>query len=329
VRFLVEYMQRSEATGVQWGDDKYHIFPTVVPELYGLTPGLTHNADCLADLTLTRFVFNAYLQACRILEIEPDERPLREQVQAILGRFPPYPTAASERGQVFVSVAGEDPEIVYNVPVPTMAVFPGEDIGFHSDPDTLATAVNTYHNQQNEGGNDLVFLNLQAARLGQLDLDRFKRQIDYCLLPNGTCTNMVQQTGGRYHDETPFDFMAPMGVWLENFALPAVINECLLQSYTGVLRLFPNWPTTRRAEFRTLRAVGAFLVSGACSNGAVDWIEVFSETGTSLQLINPWSGPIHCVRSGRESILTGDLITLDTEPGETLRFVRSVVDGAV
>ena len=51
----------------------------------------------------------------------------------------------------------------------------------------------TYRNQRNEGGNDLVFLNLQGARLGLLDLERFKRQINYCLLPNGTCTDMVLQ----------------------------------------------------------------------------------------------------------------------------------------
>lgn len=329
VRFLVDYMQRSEATGDRWGDDRYHIFPTVVPELYGLTPGLTLNADCLADLTLTRFVFRAYCQACEILDIEAEEQSLLDHVHEILAHFPTYPTASSAGGSVYVSVPGEDPEVVYNVPVSTMAVFPGEDIGLHSAPETLQTAVNTYHNQQNEGGNDLVFLNLQAARLGQLDLDRFKRQIDYCLLPNGTCTDMVQQVGGRYYDETPFDFMAPMGIWLENFALPAVVNECLLQSYTGVLRLFPNWPTTRRAEFRSLRAVGAFLVSGACSDGAVDWIEVFSEQGRPLRFINPWSSPIRCTRTDRESILTGDLITLDTDPGETLRFVQSVVDGTV
>ena len=39
VLFLVAYMRRPEAHGPQWEDDKYHIYPTVPPELYGLTPG--------------------------------------------------------------------------------------------------------------------------------------------------------------------------------------------------------------------------------------------------------------------------------------------------
>lgn len=36
--------------------------------------------------------------------------------------------------------------------------------------------------------------------------------------------------------------MSRVVIWLENFALPAIINECLMQSYNGILRLFPNRP---------------------------------------------------------------------------------------
>jgi len=34
---------------------------------------------------------------------------------------------------------------------------------------------------------------------------------------------MVVQTGGRYDDQADFDYMAKMGIWFENFALPAVV----------------------------------------------------------------------------------------------------------
>jgi hypothetical protein len=33
VLFMVDYMKRPEVSGEAWGDDRYHIFPTVVPEL--------------------------------------------------------------------------------------------------------------------------------------------------------------------------------------------------------------------------------------------------------------------------------------------------------
>src|SRR6185295_2349670 len=44
-------------------------------------------------------------------------------------------------------------------------------------------------------------------------------------------------------------------------AVPMTVNEMLLQSYEGVLRIFPNWNPTKNASFHKLRAYGAFLVS--------------------------------------------------------------------
>jgi hypothetical protein len=319
VRFLVDYLSRPEARGSAWNDDVYHIFPTVAPELHGLTPGLAKNHDCLVDLALTRFVFTAYLQACTILQADGEGRGLAAQVENLLAHLPAYPSATSPRGgTVFVSVPGEDPETVYNTPNSTMTVFPGEQHGLHAPPEALEIARNSYRRQRNEGGNDLVFLNLQGARLGLLDLERFKRQIRYCLLPNGTCADMVLQVHGRYHDTLPYDYMARMGIWFENFALPAVINECLLQSYDGLLHVFPNWPTDREAAFRTLRAAGAFLVSAACAGGSVRWIEIVSEAGAPLKIVNPWAARARCISSAGERTVNGAVLAFDTSPGETL-----------
>jgi len=321
VLFLVDYMKRPEAHGEQWGDDRYHIFPSVPPELYGLRPGFDKNHDVIVDLTLTRFVFNAFTEACGILGCEQEEKELIDDVENILAHFPDYPRAHSKSGKVFVSVEGEDPEIVYNCPVSLMTVFPGEHHGLHSSADIMEVLENTFRNQQNEGGNDLVFLNVQAARLGMLDLEKFKRQIEYCLLPNGTCTDKVLQTEGRYTNNTPFDFMADMAIWFENFALPFVINECMLQSYTGELRFFPNWPDDKDAEFRTLRTAGAFLVSAKWSHGKVQWIEILSEAGEELNILSPWETGAVCRNSDGEQTLTGERFTVETTPGERLQFI--------
>ena len=321
VLFLVDYMKRPEARGARWGDDRYHIFPTVPPELYGLKPGFKYNYDCLVDLTLTKFVMQAYLDATHALGVEDSEAALIADVREILGHFPEYPTAESRYGTVFVSVPGEHAEVVYNTPNSLMTVFPGEDHGLHSPADIGEILKNTYRNTQNEGGNDLVFMNLQAARIGLLDLERFKRQVEYCLLPNGTCTNMVLQVHGRYNDTTPFDFMAPMGIWFENFSLPVVINECLMQSYDGTIRLFPNWPKGKPAAFRTLRAVGAFLVSATCSEGRVNEVEIFSEAVSTLRILIPWEDGARIVRPSGTSETTDALLELPTDPGETIRLL--------
>lgn len=321
VQFLVDYMRRPEAHGERWNNDGlYHIYPTSPPELYGLTPGFSRNYDCLVDLTLTKFVFKAYLQACDVLALQQNETELMDAVQDVLAHLPAYPTAPSAHGDVYVSVPGESAETVYNVPNPVMTVFPGEEHGLHSPPAEFQIAANSYRHQRNEGGNELIFLNLQGARLGLLDIERFKRQVQYCLLPNDACTDMALQVHGRYKDDTPYDFMAPMGVWFENFALPVVINECLLQSYNGILRIAPNWPASAgRAEFRTLRAVGAFLVSAAVADGAVEWVEIVSEAGAPLRMINPWKAMgVHCVTPRGERVLSGELIEIETQPGDII-----------
>ncbi|MFD0696658.1 glycoside hydrolase N-terminal domain-containing protein [Paenibacillus sp. GCM10027628] len=321
--FMVDYMMRPDAHGEKWGDDRYHIFPTVVPELYELTPGFTKNYDCIVDLTLTKFLFRSFQSACEILGKEQEEEELLANINEILCKFPEYPTAESKRGTVFVSVPGEDTEVVYNTPNSIMTIFPGEDHGLHSPSEQYQIALHSYLNHRNEGGNELVFYNLAGARLGKLDLERFKRQIAYCMLPNGTCTDRVLLSGGRYKDTMSFDFMSRVGIWFENFALPVVVNECLLQSYNGILRFFPNWPDASRAEFATLRAVGAFLVSAAFSNGEVQWVEIFSEAGSILRFYNPWEQGALCIKSTGEETIHERVGLLSTIPGETVRIIKA------
>ncbi|NEW81055.1 MAG: hypothetical protein GZ094_01635 [Mariniphaga sp.] len=319
VEFLVAYMKRPEASGTQWKDDKFHIFPTVPPELYGLRPGFKYNYDCNVDLSLTKFLFKAYLETTKVLKIEKSEKVLLDNVKLILSRFPDYPTAVSKNhGKVLVSVPEEHDQVVYNVPNSLFTVFPGEDHGLHSDPETMQLLKSTFLNQQNEGGNDLVFINLQAARIGMLDLERFKRQVNYSLLPNGTTSDRVMQVHGRYSDTTPYGFMDKMGIWFENFGLPVVVNECLMQSYNGTIRLFPNWPKAKDAEFQNLRAVGAFLVSASLKNGKTEQIKIFSEVGNPLKIILPWSGGATIKSAAGTKRVSENQVTISTQKGETV-----------
>lgn len=301
--FMTAYIQRAATLPGVPQDGKAHIYPTVPPELYCHTFRFDRNMDCLADLTLTKFLFNACLDSVRILELGQQESGLVTDIQSILERYPAYPTADTPAGPVLVSVSGEDPDIVYNCPISTMSLFPGEEHGLSTasnDPGTFDLLRRTYERQYNEGGNDLVHLHLQAARLGMLDLDKFKRQLEYCLLPNGTWTDMVMQAGGRYSDLSEFDFMERLGVWVENFSVFAVINECLMQSWDGIIRLFPNWNSGHRASFHNLRAKGAFLVSASYAEGKVISARFFSETDNLLKFYHPAPGQQIILRDARD-----------------------------
>jgi hypothetical protein len=109
-----------------------------------------------------------------------------------------------------------------------------------------------------------------------------------------------------------------MGVWTENLSLPAVLNECMLQSYTGVIRLFPNTRGLGRAEFRELRAMGAFLVSAAWDGKQVTQLSIRSEKGGKARLANPWRGAAVAVNGARHEAKQG-IVEFETKAGASYR----------
>jgi hypothetical protein len=320
--FLVDYMKRPDAHGTQWNDDKYHIFPSVPPELYGLQPGFKFNHDTQVDITLTKFIFNAFIEAVAALKYQSKESKLLRDVKRILANMPEYSTAESaEYGCIYTSVPGENDKMVYNLPANLLHVFPGEEFGIDAPRDVYNILLNTLKAHQNEGGNEIVLLNLQAARLGVLDIEKFKRQVNYAMLPNKTVADYVLQSGGRYADDTEFDWMGSLGIWFENFALPVVINECLMQSYNGIIHLYPNWDKNVDATFTTLRAVGAFLVSSKLVNGTVTRLTILSEKGSFCRLKNPWGkdAKVRLTRNGKPSeTLSGELLSFKTAVNEKI-----------
>ncbi len=314
-RFLAAYMTKGE-------DGHYHVVPTVSPENWGFTVDFRLNRDCIMDLALARFLFKAAAEAAGILGLDADER---KQWLAIEARIAPFPKATGPYGEVWVDVVGAPVEYVYNVPVTLAPVFPGEQVGLDVGQDQMEIARRTARTVRLEGGNDLVFQPLIRARLGMLDLAWFKREVAYCQLPNGVAQNRVRQIGGRYRDSTDFDFMMRMGIWVENLSLPAVLNECLLQSYSGVIRLFPNTINMGPARFARLRAVGAFLVSAAWDGSEVRDVEIHSEKGARARLVNPWPGrKVNVVRARDGQTVTvhqtANLVEFPTGAGETYRL---------
>ena len=76
-----------------------------------------------------------------------------------------------------------------------------------------------------------------------------------------------------------------------NFASAAGLQEMLIQSYSGTIRLFPAIPKDwKDAAFNTLRAEGAFIVSAERSAGKVVRVEITAEKGGICNLENPFDG---------------------------------------
>ncbi len=314
-RFLAAYVTQGD-------DGKYHIIPTVSPENWGLTVDYRLNKDCIIDLALSEFVLDATVEASKILQIDEQERARWSDIRANLA---PYPKAGGPFGEVWIDVVDAPVEYVYNVPCTLAPVFPAEQVGMGRGEEQLEIARRTARVVRLEGGNDLVYQPLIRARLGMLDLEWFKREVRYCLVPNGVANDRARQIGGRYKDTTDFDFMMRMGIWIENLSLPAVLNECLLQSYTGTMRLFPNPHSLGRVRFENLRAVGAFLVSASYDGAKPGPVTLLSEKGAEARVFRPWRGAsVRVTRLDDQQPITaqteGDVIRFPTEPGKRYRL---------
>lgn len=311
VRFLAAYVTTED-------DGRYHIFPSISSENWGCTVDFKLNKDCILDLALTRFVLDATIKASTILKQDEAER---ERWRDIRENLAPYPKAQGPYGEIWLDIVNAPIEHVYNVPITLAPIFPGEQVGMGIGEESLEIATRTARTIRLEGGNDLVSQPLIRARLGMLDLNWLKRQIEYCMLPDGVSNDRVRQSGGRYDLSTDFDFMMRMGLWCENFAVPVVLNECMLQSYTGTMRLFPNVHNLGGAQFENLRAVGAFLVSAAYDGKTVTRFEVMSERGLPLRFVTPWLQKqvrITRLRDAKsiDAKLDGNVWVCSTEAGE-------------
>ncbi len=310
-RFIAAFLTQGE-------DGKFHVIPTVSSENWGFTVDYRLNRDCILDLALIQFLLDAAMEASTILDQDADDRVRWKEIREHLA---PYPQATGPYGDVWVDVADAPVEWIYNVPLTLAPIFPAEQVGIGRGEEYLEIARRTARVVRLEGGNDLVYQPLIRARLGMLDLAWFKRQVNYCLLPDGIANDRVRQTGGRYNDLTDFDFMMRMGVWTENLGLPAVINECLMQSYTGTLRLFPNTLNLGPVRFQSLRAAGAFLVDSGFDGTKVTHLSVVSEKGKTLRLANPWPGSSLRVTRQRDGQpvavkIENGIAVVDSEAGE-------------
>ena len=105
-----------------------------------------------------------------------------------------------------------------------------------------------------------------------------------------------------------------------NFAFAAGIQEMLLQSHTGIIRVFPAIPASwQDVSFDKLRAMGAFLVSAEREGGRLRQIRIYPEQGGTLQLAIPEGSKISFVSGNKGEKQEQDgILTLETGKGETL-----------
>ena len=104
-----------------------------------------------------------------------------------------------------------------------------------------------------------------------------------------------------------------------NFAFASGINEMLLQSHTGIVRIFPAIPDSwKDVSFGKLRTVGAFLVSAEMVDGRVVRVEIFSEKGGMLQMVNPFRDIEYDYKGKIDIVKSRETIKMKMSGGQTI-----------
>ncbi len=100
-----------------------------------------------------------------------------------------------------------------------------------------------------------------------------------------------------------------------------MVEEMLLQSHNGIIRVFPALPDDKDASFVDLRAEGPTLVSAQRAGGEVVFVRVEALDDVNWRLKNPWSGKsvwTQSDRNGAPSVQAGDYIELSLAAGESI-----------
>jgi alpha-L-fucosidase 2 len=104
----------------------------------------------------------------------------------------------------------------------------------------------------------------------------------FCLKNSLHCNGDYQNQGYSNLNYRPFTLEG-------NCAAAAAVQEMLLHSENGIIRIFPAIPSSwKNVSFNTLRAQGAFLISSEIKNGRVRYITIYSEKGGQAHILNPF-----------------------------------------
>lgn len=255
--FYTDFLQKGE-------DGLYHAFPSNQGE-DGFTGDPKDYTDRAQIMQHARYCLRAAVSASEVLKVDDD---LRQQWRDRLAH------CAGDDGQPPLQLAGIEklcyeanpPEFGYGRPYrPQPQTHDGQP--WPSPPTTWYFGQYPWSvMSQLRGG----------AFIADRDFPVFRDLVDRWRHPNGLIWGMAIANYGH------------AGAWTESLGVIAPLQEMMLQSWDGALRIFPAWPRSLDARFERFRAEGAFLVSSTWSAGRVTFLEIASEKGSRCRLYPPW-----------------------------------------
>lgn len=219
----------------------------------------------IVSLGLVRMVMKCILDMSRELDIDSDKRAIWQNILENISEFPTF----IKHGKRCFRYTEKGMRWRNDNTVGLQHIYPISQVGLGSDKKLLKIATNTYfindRRMDDNGSNSYL---PAGARLGvdpKYLIDGLKMNIKEFALPN----MLFKHHGGGIEHLT---------------TVPATINEMLMQSHEGIIRLFPCWNRKDDAAFENLSADGAFLVSSELKNGKIASLKIKSLAGRKCTL---------------------------------------------
>jgi len=292
------------------------IYPSVCGE------GIGWKRNPVRDLACIRFAFRAAIKASEELGVDNN---WRERWKEGLRRVPKYSVVniggeqfiAQFKGQTDKDLVGRKLSRRSFSGDAAFTIFPGEDLNPESNSkyvDMAKRALNALADEKDAE----IDIYTEGIAMARLRLERtyecLRKVAIRCRYANGMPSSFNIKDNGIPGVYGLYFYPIPA----EDVNMSLVISELLLQSYGGVIRLFPAWPKKKSASFETLRAEGGFLVSSTLKNGKIGPTKIQSTAGGTCQIQWPWGKvTIRCEESGEEVqyALEQNIISFETTPG--------------
>lgn len=285
---------------MEYRDGCYHTDISSSPERTVKTPEGRYTLfgrDPAINVAVLTALYRATAEAARLVGEEDTHWA------HVANHMPPLPVADGVLIEMETGYFAEGPapgitKDCHRHPSRLMAVFPAGLIHLGSDPEDIALGVRSYHDFCADGmdrftGWTYSYLACIAARLG---LGSEAASLLHTLRDDFTLPGLLSSHDrlkeGPYSDSL-FQIEALMGA-------AAAVQEMVLQSAGGVIRLFPALPDGTDGSFTRLRARGNIWVSASRRAGIVQDVLLEPQVEGPIRLASPW--PDATIRANGEII---------------------------
>jgi hypothetical protein len=303
-RFFEGYLQYDSEKG------PFNVFPDISPE----QGPLTRNSTC--TLSTVNYLLKIAIEANQLLgESEADRLKWRDMAD----RLAPYPSSVSKQyGEVFLDSEWAPADLHLRHPSLLMPIYPIGEINKNNEVPMRRRAENTLRYAENHtefGVFQFGWLSCAASRLGKGNTALrliYEQGIDLSLRSSGLFAEETERWMNYCNITNEPLYHPPM--MEASGEIVAAVNEMLLQSYDGVIDVFPAVPSGELEQERTvglydhdvekkvrsyekwddcsfqdLLAVGAFEVSAEMKQGRTTWVKIRSKAGNKVAMRNPFA----------------------------------------